>query len=260
MNINNIQSYISVSNSAINPAYTKSYSKDSFLKSTHSTSPLGRYERPLNPANLYTSQQLLRAFSNEKFIKNAMKKNPNIENLLKNAGINEPKVYAENILSVSNKHLSETTTYAMQIADNLNLSPLDKKILEQACVFHDFGKIMIPKEILLKPGRLTPEEKNIMDLHSDLGYEILKTTGINPKVLELVKNHHIPDKENSDMLKDILSVADIYSALREERSYKTKLSVSEALSILDQKATEGEVSPEVLDALKNSLNESKYAA
>jgi HD-GYP domain-containing protein (c-di-GMP phosphodiesterase class II) len=60
----------------------------------------------------------------------------------------------------------------------MNLSSADKKVLEQACVFHDFGKILIPTEILNKPGELTPDEKKIMDLHAEFGYELLSNTNI----------------------------------------------------------------------------------
>ena len=63
----------------------------------------------------------------------------------------------------------------------------------------------------------------------------------------------MPQNQNSDILGQILSVADIYSALREERSYKQELHEEDALYLLDQKAIKGEVSTEVVDALKSSV-------
>ena len=135
----------------------------------------------------------------------------------------------------------------------MNLSSADKKMLEQACVFHDFGKILIPTEILNKPGELTPDEKKIMDLHAEFGYELLSNTNIDKKVLNLVKNHHMPQAANNDILGEILSVADIYSALREQRSYKQPLTQKEAMQILDQKAQKGEVSTEVVNSLKSVI-------
>jgi HD-GYP domain-containing protein (c-di-GMP phosphodiesterase class II) len=134
----------------------------------------------------------------------------------------------------------------------MGLSKADKQTLEQASMLHDFGKILIPTEILNKPDVLNKNEKEIMDLHSELGYELLKTTGMNSRVLNLVKNHHSPAAE-TDTLGQILSVADIYSALRENRSYKSSMSEEDAFSILDQKAKNGEVSAEVVEALKNSV-------
>ena len=91
-----------------------------------------------------------------------------------------------------------------------------------------------------------------MDLHSELGAELLKSTGMSERVINLVKNHHNAGN-NTDILGQILSVADIYSALRETRSYKEALTEREALEILDQKAKNGEVSTEVVSALKATL-------
>ena len=99
---------------------------------------------------------------------------------------------------------------------------------------------------------MTPEEKEIMDLHAELGYQLLKNTGLNERVLNLVRNHHKTVAENNDLLGQILSVADIYSALREKRVYKAPLPVNTAMDILDQKALNGEVSAEVTDSLKYS--------
>lgn len=214
----------------------------------------------LNPSvnNIYTPKQLLIAYANPTYVKMLMNSNPNVQEILKNNGL-DGKIYPEHILNIANSHITTTQSYALQIANNMNISPLDKKILEKACVFHDFGKILIPKEIVSKPTDLNPDEKKIMDLHADLGAELLKPTGMDNRVITLVKNHHMPLKDNADILGQILSVADIYSALREQRSYKQALPVKEALKVLDQKAKEGEVSAEVVKALKNSVVESYVA-
>ena len=146
--------------------------------------------------------------------------------------------------------MTTTTANALSIANKMGLSAVDKKDLELACVFHDFGKILIPPEIINKPEALSKQEKQIIDLHAQLGFELLSSTGMNERVLNLIKNHHVPQGENADILSQILSVADIYSALREERSYKQQLKEQDALNLLDQKALKGEVSTEVVNALK----------
>jgi HD-GYP domain-containing protein (c-di-GMP phosphodiesterase class II) len=138
----------------------------------------------------------------------------------------------------------------------MKLNTKDKEILEWASVFHDFGKMLMPKEIINKPGKLDPKERKIINLHAELGYELLKNTSITGKkdidkrIIDLVKNHHNPMENSGDVLCQILSVADIYSALREKRSYKDQMPVEEALDILDQKAKNGEVSTEVVNALR----------
>lgn len=234
---------------------------DSFQKGLYTTAPKrtsvsNNSTIPIN--NIYSPKQLLNAYSNPTYAKFLVDTNPNIKNMLANYGV-EAKIYPENIRNISNSHLTTTTAFALQIANKMGISQADKQILEQACVFHDFGKILIPKEIIDKPAALTDSEKQIMNLHSDLGYELLSSTGMNERVLNLVKNHHNAGN-NTDILGQILSVADIYSALREERSYKKALSEKDALALLDQKAQSGEVSTEVVNALKASLNTSSVNA
>ena len=62
----------------------------------------------------------------------------------------------------------------------------------------------------------------------------LNSEKIRERVLSLIENHHKPLSEQSDILGQILSVADIYSALREQRSYKEPLTNAQAMQILDQ--------------------------
>ena len=247
---NNISNYNANINGAISYRHWNS-GKDTFQKGAYNTSPSNSFPS-ININNLYDSKQLLKAYANVKFVNSLVNKNPKIKDIINSNGIEEVEVHPENVLNILNTHLLTTQRYALQLADKLNISTSDKKVLEQAAIFHDFGKILIPPEILNKTSELTPKEREIMDLHSELGYELLTQTGMNKKVLELVKNHHMPQSENNDILKDILSVADIYSALRENRSYKKPLSHSEAIAILDQKAKQGKVSTEVVEALKDT--------
>lgn len=195
---------------------------------------------------------LLSAYANEMKVNEMMSQNPKVKQILDENNI-PVSINPINVLKMSDKHLKTTKAFALQIANYMNLSPADKQILEQACVFHDFGKILIPTEILNKPGVLNEEERKIMDLHAELGYELLSTTGMNKRTLELIKNHHNSIFQNNDVLGQILSVADIYSALREERSYKRPMTQMEAFKILDQKALSGEVSAEVVNSLKSSF-------
>lgn len=207
---------------------------------------------------LFSPKQLLKSYSNQSYVEKLIESNPELQELINENGL-DGKVYPENIAKISNTHLTTTTAYALQIANKMNLSLADRQMLEQACVFHDFGKILIPHEVLDKPAELSDDERKIMKLHSEFGYQLLSKTGMNDRVLNMVKNHHMPQSENSDILGQILSVADIYSALREQRSYKAPLSEKEALQILDQKAKNGEVSTEVVNTLKSVVVNSMVA-
>ncbi len=245
--------YINGQNSVVNyPIGANGISnKDSFVKeksSYHSqTAPYITSPTFVN----FNYNYLLAAYSNKASVEDMIAKNPKVKQLLDTHNV-ALEISPENVMSISDKHLKTTKAFALQIANEMNLSRVDKQIIEQACTFHDFGKILIPKSILNKPGKLTPEEKTIMDLHAQLGYELLSTTDMNKRTLELIKNHHLPQSQNNDILGQILSVADIYSALREERPYKKAFTQFEAFKILDQKAQNGEVSAEVVDALKAS--------
>ena len=200
--------------------------------------------------NQYNPKLLVRVFSDENFILKQINSNPELKSIVEKYGLTE--INKDNILSILDTHLTTTTAYALLIANEMHLPDYEKKLIEQACIFHDFGKILIPDKILNKPSALTPEEKEIMDLHSELGFQLLKHLGINDRVLNMIRNHHKSVAEDNDLLGQILSVADIYSALRENRAYKRPMSVDTALKILDQKAINGEVSTEVVNALKSS--------
>ena len=140
---------------------------------------------------------------------------------------------------------------------------IDIKSIQEAALLHDIGKVLIPDNILEKKGSLTDEEKKIMNLHTELGYALLKQMGVSEKVLKLVKYHHqkpdgsgYPKAEKNfefDVNSQILQVADIYSALTENRSYHKAYTREEALNIIYEKVENGEILPEVFEALKKSV-------
>ena len=99
-----------------------------------------------------------------------------------------------------------------------------------------------------------------MNIHSVLGYELLKTQNIKPETLDLVKYHHQNLKHTgypilteaqhpSDIGVQIISTADKYSALREARVYRRRLSRIESLLILYKEVLEGKIHKEVYKAL-----------
>lgn len=110
-------------------------------------------------------------------------------------------------------------------------------------VFHDYGKIYIPVEILDKPDRLTPLEFYEVKKHCEYGYDLLKMLdSFSPLSLDIVKNHHekvngkgYPDGLNGDTISRssrIVAIADVYSALTTNRSYRDALDRDAALDIM----------------------------
>lgn len=112
----------------------------------------------------------------------------------------------------------------------------DKKelqLLTLAGLLHDIGKTMIPEPILNKPGKLTPNEYNIIKMHPEFGYDILSKLVLPEKVLYAVLHHHercdgsgYPSGLKGDELDDftmIISIADVYDAMTAARSYRGPL-------------------------------------
>ena len=116
-----------------------------------------------------------------------------------------------------------------------------------------------PSKILNKPAKLNVKEREIMNIHSTLGYELLKTQNLSPKTLELIRYHHqnlqhsgypaIETTISSDIAVQIVSISDKYSALREARVYRRRLNRLESLLILYKEVREGKILPEIYNAL-----------
>lgn len=170
-------------------------------------------------------------------------------------------------------HLPKTKNTAVGIANKLPSefrSEVDFQALQKASVLHDYGKVLIPEKILNKQGKLTPEEREIMQRHSELGYEMLKSTDLDEETLHLIKNHHqnacktgypaVTDNFIADINLQILSAADVYSALREKRSYKTEMSKNQALAILHNDMKQGKMHPQVFKALVDYANDEEKLA
>jgi HD-GYP domain-containing protein (c-di-GMP phosphodiesterase class II) len=149
------------------------------------------------------------------------------------------------------KHSSYTYVHSVQVSSyTLALHTRMFKLSEEelidigiGSVFHDYGKIYIPVEILDKPARLTPTEFYEVKKHSEYGYDLLNTLGVfSPVSLDIVRNHHekmngkgYPGGLHGDSLSRssrITAIADVYSALTTNRSYRDALDRDSALEIM----------------------------
>jgi len=141
------------------------------------------------------------------------------------------------------KFKSYTTEYNSYITDKYI------KELVQSSILHDIGKVGISDEILLKPGRLTPEERKIMETHSVIGGDALKKAHEQiggESFLALAQSiayyHH--EKYNGTgypkglkgeeipLSARIVCIADVYDALRSRRPYKAPMSHEKAMEIM----------------------------
>jgi putative nucleotidyltransferase with HDIG domain len=135
------------------------------------------------------------------------------------------------------------TAVAVSFGHQLGFRNADKQLLASAALLHDIGKARIPIEILEKPASLNEVEIAIMRTHPELGLEALREApALQPEMLEMVVHHHeyldgsgyphgLQANKISDLVR-IMTIADIYGALIERRSYKPPLSGAEAYKIL----------------------------
>ena len=218
---------------------------------------------PIAPnGDFLTTSSELSPYLSTGAIKELMLMNPKVSKILRENGLPE-KININELQKLANGHLKTTKSIAAAIIHNLpqeEKNKLNQKAIYEAATFHDFGKVLIPEKLLNKKGGFNEKERAIMELHSELGYELLKTQNISPRGLELIKYHH-QNKDNSGYPKndgifeynieaEILILADKYSALTENRPYKKALSAQEALYIIESEQT---TSP-ALEALKAFIN------
>ncbi|NEW07434.1 response regulator [Paenibacillus sp. SYP-B3998] len=162
------------------------------------------------------------------------------------------------------QHTQRVGRMAKEIADALGLPFKEVRLIERATPLHDLGKIGIPDDILLKPGRFTPEEFEHMKTHTTIGASILE--GSLFPVLQLARTIALSHHEKWDgtgypqglkgeeipLAGRIVAIADFYDALTHERPYKQAWSQEEALTeILKQRGIHFD--PKVVDAFISTL-------
>ena len=161
-------------------------------------------------------------------------------------------------------HSVQVATYS--IALHLKMFELERDELLDVGIgslFHDYGKVYIPREVLDKPGKLTATEFMEVKKHPEYGYSTLKDLDVfSPVSLGIVKHHH--EKENGKGYPDglesygiarsskITAIADVYSALTTNRSYRSALSKDEAMDIMYGEM-EGSFDLQYLDVFKANL-------
>ncbi len=195
-------------------------------------------------------------------VQNMIDLNPDVTKLLNTYKI-KPSIDTKTLRELAGGHMNETCNVAMGIYSALCehlKKDVNAEIIKEASMLHDLGKVLIPSKILNKPAKLNSKEREIMNIHSTLGYELLKTQNIKEETLDLVKYHHQNLKHSgyprlveghtpSDIGVQIISTADKYSALREARVYRRKLSKIESLLILYKEVLEGKIHKDVFKAL-----------
>jgi putative nucleotidyltransferase with HDIG domain len=150
-------------------------------------------------------------------------------------------------------HCARVADYACRIAERAGLTDRELVWFRMGAFLHDVGKTEVPDEILNKPGRLTDEERAIMERHTVIGDEMLAPVEFPWDIRPMVRSHHerwdgrgYPDcltGEDIPLSARILRVADVFDALTTARSYRRPLTPDEALDIMRDDA--GSFDPEL---------------
>jgi putative two-component system response regulator len=141
-------------------------------------------------------------------------------------------------------HVMRMAHYSRHITAQMGLPEDECELILRAAPMHDIGKLGTPDHILLKPGKLTAEEFEIMKQHAEIGYKILHDSS--SRVLrcgaDIARAHHekfdgtgYPQRlrgEDIPLYGRIVAVADVFDALTSERPYKKAWEIERAIAFL----------------------------
>lgn len=157
-------------------------------------------------------------------------------------------------------HSRNVANVAKFLAEKRGFCENEVKEFYLAGLLHDLGKLAIPNEILNKPGKLTREEFNIIKQHPYYSHRILEQVDGFENIAQWVGAHHetldgkgYPYKQKPENIKlgsRILSVADVFSALIEDRPYRKGMPVSEAIDIMDCMVQDLKLDINIVDDVK----------
>jgi putative nucleotidyltransferase with HDIG domain len=161
-------------------------------------------------------------------------------------------------------HSKRVGYYAAKIAEKMGLDAEMQRILSDAGVLHDIGKIGIKDEILLKPSPLNEDEQKIMQQHPIIGEAIVKPVRSLQKVVGFIRHHHewmdgsgYPGGLKGEQIPlgaRILSVADVYDSLVTDRPYRKRIPIEEAKAELQRQAG-SHLDPQAVDAFFKVLED-----
>ncbi len=166
----------------------------------------------------------------------------------------------------TNRHSRQVARLALVIGKAMGCTDEEMNILEVAGQLHDIGKIGIQDNILLKKGRLTRKEYEIIKGHADIGADIVKQLGLWEREQEVIRHHH----ERFDgrgypfgkqgvqipFLSRILSVADVYDAMASDRIYRERIAEHLVLNLIKE-ASGSQFDPEIVEVFGRLFHEGK---
>ena len=164
-------------------------------------------------------------------------------------------------------HCERLAHYATALGAALGLPPADLDVLRRGAALHDIGKIAVPDGVLLKAGRLDPDEMRQMQQHPVVGDNLCRSVRSLHHVRPIVRSHHeridgrgYPDGlagNDVPLLAQIVGVVDVFDALTTTRPYRTAMPPAAAYQIMRADAASGWCPPKLVSTFIE-LHQSQY--
>jgi putative two-component system response regulator len=149
----------------------------------------------------------------------------------------------------SEGHCYRMANYATALGRQLELGQDDLQTLYRGGFLHDIGMLAIPDVVLRRPGRLSPEEYELIKSHTVIGEQLCGNLRSLQSVRPIVRHHHerfdgsgYPDRLSGDeipLLAQIMGLVDVFDAVTSRRSYQVALSGEDAVIVLREQAVAG---------------------
>jgi len=165
----------------------------------------------------------------------------------------------------TSEHALRVSEISVRIGRALGLPAKELEVLELGCLVHDIGKVAIPDDVLLKPGRFDKQDRQIMECHPLIGARLFSKRFEDNRIALIILQHHerldgtgYPSGAKGDEINDlakIVMVADVYEALIARRPYKQPMTRKQALGILYEDASRGKVQEIMVQTLEQITTE-----
>ncbi len=166
----------------------------------------------------------------------------------------------------TNGHSIRVAKYSRELARRMNMTDEQQENIYYIALLHDIGKIGIPDHILNKPGKLTPEEREIIQKHVDIGGDILKDFTALSGITNGAQYHHERydgkgyskglKGEDIPLVSRIIAVADTYDAMSSDRCYRKALGTEVIINEFKEHngaQFDPEVTPHILDMIDEGI-------
>ncbi|MGJ3248399.1 MAG: HD-GYP domain-containing protein [Elainellaceae cyanobacterium] len=203
-----------------------------------------------------------------------------VKSLIRQKRLNEDLDHAEKVLfSIARivesrdpntgNHCERLIARSRAFGEFLGLSRNEIRDLVWGSYLHDIGKVGIPDAVLLKQGKLTPDEWTIMQQHVLIGERICQPLRTMRGVIPIIRHHHerwdgsgYPDGlvgQDIPRLAQVFQIIDIYDALTSERPYKKALSPTESLMIMAEETAKGWRNSDLITKFAKFIHETEIS-